>query len=137
MGPADPSWLDAVRWNSEGLVPVVVVETASGLVLMQAWMNRAALAATVREQRAVYWSRSRGALWRKGEQSGHVQRLCAVRLDCDGDTLLLEVVQEGGVACHTGHQRCFYRRLAGAEWLEDEPVRIAPEAMYGSGGSEA
>ena len=123
-------WLDAVAWNAEGLVPVVAQDAASGEVLMVAWMNRASLERTVAEAEAVYWSRSRGALWKKGETSGHVQRVREIRLDCDGDTLVLQVESVGGVACHTGRRRCFFSRLEGAggerRWVETDPVLEAP-----------
>src|SRR3989337_80487 len=110
------SWLDAVKWNAEGLVPAIAQEAGSGKVLTLAWMNREALAATVKEGRAVYWSRSRRQLWRKGEESGHVQVVKDVRLDCDNDTLLLLVEQQGGIACPTGRERCFYQRLQDRRW---------------------
>lgn len=127
-----PGWFDEVRWNADGLVPAVVQEAGSGAVLMMAWMNREALASTLVEQRAVFWSRSRGKLWRKGERSGHEQRLQEMRLDCDGDTLLLLVEQVGGIACHTGRHSCFYRRVAGGRLEEAEPVLRAPDAIYGT-----
>ncbi len=125
------SWLDEVKWDSSGLVPAIAQDAKSGKLLMQAWMNRAALAATVAEGRAVYWSRSRGKLWRKGEESGHVQQLREVRLDCDNDVVLLLVEQIGGIACHTGHERCFYRRLDGNRWVEVEPVIKSEKDIYG------
>lgn len=126
------SWLDEIKWSADGLVPVIAQDTKSGDVLMLAWMNREALGLTVREGRAVYWSRSRQRLWRKGEQSGHTQRVCDVRLDCDNDAVLLEVEQMGGIACHTGRRRCFYRRLDSAQWTTVEPVLKAPEHIYAS-----
>jgi len=126
-------WLDRVKWNADGLVPAIAVDAASGTVLMMAWMNREALATTVREGRAVYWSRSRGKLWRKGEESGHVQRLREVRLDCDNDTILLRVEQVGGIACHTGRQHCFFQRLENGEWRAVEPVLRNAEEIYGPG----
>jgi len=125
------SWLDEVKWDASGLVPAIAQDAKTGRLLMQAWMNREALAATVAEGRAVYWSRSRGRLWRKGEESGHVQRLAEVRLDCDNDVVLLLVEQVGGIACHTGHERCFYRRLEGDRWIEVEPVVKSEQAIYG------
>ena len=100
------SWLDEVAWNADGLVPAVAQDAASGEVLMVAWMNREALAATVASGEATYWSRSRKALWRKGETSGHVQKVREVRLDCDADTIVLQVESVAGVACHTGRRRC-------------------------------
>ncbi len=126
------AWLDEVRWNAEGLVPVIAQEASTGQVLMLGWMNREALALTVQEGIAVYWSRSRRKLWRKGETSGHRQRVREIRLDCDGDTILLKVVQEGGIACHTGRSQCFYRRLEGDAWRVVEPVIKDPEAIYGA-----
>jgi phosphoribosyl-AMP cyclohydrolase len=123
-------WLDQVAWNAEGLVPAVAQDAASGEVLMVAWMNRESLAATVANGEATYWSRSRRALWKKGETSGHVQKVLEVRLDCDGDTVLLRVESVGGVACHTGRRRCFFRRLEGAggerRWSVTDPVLEAP-----------
>ncbi len=124
------SWIDAVLWNAEGLAPVVTQDVVTGRLLMQAWMNREALAATVAEGRAVYWSRSRSRLWRKGEESGHVQQVREIRLDCDGDALQLIVEQTGGIACHTGRESCFYRRLEQAQWLAVDPVARDPATMY-------
>jgi phosphoribosyl-AMP cyclohydrolase len=125
-------WLDQVAWNAEGLVPAVAQDAASGEVLMVAWMNRESLAATVANGEATYWSRSRRALWKKGETSGHVQKVLEVRLDCDGDTVLLRVESVGGVACHTGRRRCFFRLLEGAgggrRWEATDPVLEAPTA---------
>jgi len=129
----DTDWLDEVRWDAGGLVPVVVQDHATARVLMHAWMSREALALTVSEGRAVYWSRSRARLWRKGESSGHVQRLRAIRLDCDADTLLLSVEQTGGVACHTGRESCFYRELRDGRWVEVDPVVKDPAVLYPSG----
>ena len=125
-------WLDEVAWDEAGLVPAIAQDVGSGRVLMMAWMNREALAETAGSGRAVYWSRSRKRLWKKGEESGHVQRVCAIRLDCDGDVVVLEVEQVGGIACHTGHERCFFRRLAGHAWVVDEPVIKEPTEIYGS-----
>lgn len=127
-------WLDAIKWNPDGLVPVIAQEAASGKVLMLAWMNRDALAATMSEGKAVYWSRSRGRLWRKGEESGHEQIVRDIRLDCDQDALLLTVEQRGGIACHTGRERCFFRRLRGEEWKESEPVLKSETRIYGKRG---
>jgi phosphoribosyl-AMP cyclohydrolase len=117
-------WLDQVAWNDEGLAPAVAQDARSGEVLMVAWMNRESLAATLESGEAVYWSRSRRALWRKGETSGHVQKVREIRLDCDGDTLLLAVESIGGVACHTGRRRCFFRKLedGALTWVETDPV---------------
>ncbi len=124
-------FLDAIAWNTEGLVPVITQDADSGQVLMLAWMNREALARTVERGEAVYWSRSRKRLWHKGETSGHVQIVEDIRLDCDGDALLLSVRQQGGIACHTGRHRCFYRRLENSLWQSVEPVLKPPEAIYG------
>lgn len=124
------SWLDEVAWNADGLVPAVAQDAASGEVLMVAWMNREALARTVASGEATYWSRSRKALWRKGETSGHAQKVLEVRLDCDADTIVLSVESVAGVACHTGRRRCFFRRLEGAggarAWRVTDPVVAAP-----------
>ena len=127
--------LDRVKWNEQGLVPAIAQDHASGKVLMLAWMNREALQCTVTEERAVYWSRSRGRLWRKGEESGHVQRLHDIRLDCDADAILLSVEQVGGIACHTGREHCFFLRLQDGNWQEAEAVTKDPGAIYG--GSDA
>lgn len=126
------NFLSTVNWNADGLVPAIAQDHATGTVLMLAWMNPDALRATVAEQRAVYWSRSRGCLWRKGEQSGHVQLLRDLRLDCDGDTLLLSVEQRGGIACHTGRAHCFFRRLEERRWRDVEPVLRDPDTIYDS-----
>ncbi|MFN3919066.1 MAG: phosphoribosyl-AMP cyclohydrolase [Methylohalobius sp.] len=126
------AWLNQVRWNEEGLVPAVAQEEGTGEVLTLAWMNREALALTAKEGVAVYWSRSRRKLWRKGEVSGHRQIVREIRLDCDGDAILLKVIQEGGIACHTGRRLCFYHRLEGDKWQIVEPVVKDPEAIYGA-----
>lgn len=133
--PHRPStdYLDSVSWNDQGLVPVVAQDAGSGRLLMVAWMNREALSLTVREGRAVYWSRSRRKLWRKGEDSGHVQRVREIRLDCDHDVLLLKVEQMGGIACHTGRESCFYLRLENGVWTAVDPVLRDPEQIYGAG----
>ena len=123
-------WLAEIRWNEQGLVPVIAQEATTGKVLTLAWANRAALTATQQEGRAVYWSRSRQKLWRKGEESGHVQRLKEIRLDCDSDAVLLIVEQVGGIACHTGHERCFYQKLQGDRWVDAEPVLKRPDEIY-------
>jgi phosphoribosyl-AMP cyclohydrolase len=130
-------WLDRVRWTADGLVPAIAQDAATGRVLMMAWMNRESLALTASEGRAVYWSRSRRALWRKGEESGHVQRVRDIRLDCDGDTVLLAVEQIGGIACHTGRERCFYQQLQGDQWVTVEPVLTEPVAIYGKGSGQS
>ena len=126
------SWLDEVVFDSDGLIPAIAQEVGTGRLLMTAWMNREALAETVRSGRAVYWSRSRKRLWRKGEESGHVQQIRQVRLDCDGDVIMLEVEQVGGIACHTGHGRCFFRKLENGMWVEVEPVLKDPGKIYDS-----
>lgn len=123
--------LDAIRWSVDDLVPVIAQETGSGRVLMLAWMNREALARTVASGEAVYWSRSRGRLWHKGEESGHVQKVRDLRLDCDADVLLLEVEQVGGIACHTGRHHCFFHALdAHGDWTEVEAVLKRPDEIY-------
>lgn len=129
----DSDWLEEVRWNADGLVPAIAQDAASFAVLTLAWMNREALERTVATGDAHYWSRSRGKLWRKGESSGHVQRVREVRLDCDHDAILLLVEQVGGIACHTGRERCFFRRLDGGAWRDVEPVVKDPKAIYGEG----
>ena len=123
-------WLESVKWNAYGLVPVIAQDAASGQVLMLAWMNRNALRATLDSGNAVYWSRSRSRLWRKGEESGHVQKVREMRLDCDEDALLLRVEQVGGIACHTGRQRCFFRRYDNGNWVETDPVIKDPKDIY-------
>jgi len=123
-------WLERIKWDEQGLVPAIAQDYASGKVLMMAWMNREALQLTVTEQRAIYWSRSRGKLWRKGEESGHVQSLKDIRLDCDNDVILLQVEQIGGIACHTGHERCFYQQLQDGQWRDVEPVKKDPKEIY-------
>lgn len=124
-------WIDEVRWDERGLLPVIAQDHRSGAVLMMAWMNRDALLETAQSGQAVYWSRSRSRLWRKGESSGHVQNVKSIRLDCDGDTLLLGVEQVGGIACHTGRAHCFYREMRDAEWQTVEPVIRSAEDIYG------
>jgi len=127
----EPAWLDRIAWDAQGLVPVIAQEQASGRVLMLAWMDREALARTVDSREAVYWSRSRGRLWRKGETSGYFQRVVEVRLDCDGDAVLLVVTQSGGIACHTGRESCFFARLEDAGWSVVDPVLKDPVVIYG------
>lgn len=124
------SWLDEIAWNAEGLIPAIAQDVATGRVLMSAWVNREALELTAREGRAVYWSRSRQRLWRKGEESGHVQRVREIRLDCDGDTILMLVEQQGGIACHTGHNSCLFRRLDDGRWIDVDPVLKDPADIY-------
>jgi len=124
-------WLDELNWNEQGLVPAIDQDAASGHVLTLAWMNRESLAETAKTGRAVYWSRSRGRLWRKGEESGHVQKVLEVRLDCDADAVLLRVEQVGGIACHTGRERCFFRKLEDGRWVTTDPVKKDPSLIYG------
>ena len=123
-------FLDEVSWNTDGLVPAIAQDAASGVVLMLAWMNRDALALTVKEKRVVYWSRSRQQLWRKGETSGHVQELIELRLDCDTDAVLMRVNQLGGIACHTGRASCFYRQYQDGEWIQTAPMIKDPAEIY-------
>lgn len=124
-------WLDAIDWNADGLVPAIAQDSATGDILMMAWMNREALRLTAEEGHAVYWSRSRSKLWRKGETSGHQQVVKDIRLDCDEDVILLKVEQKGGIACHTGRRSCFYRSLKNDQWVSVEPVIKDPDAIYG------
>ena len=126
------NWLDAIRWNDDGLVPAIAQDGGTGQVLTLAWMNRDALARTAETRLAHYWSRSRRALWRKGEQSGHTQQVREIRLDCDNDAILLIVEQIGGIACHTGRQRCFFQRLEDGAWHVVEPILKDPKAIYGN-----
>ena len=128
--PGTEAWLDAIKWNTEGLVTVVTQDFQSGDVLTQAWMSREALALTVTEGRAVYWSRSRKKIWRKGEDSGHLQIIKEILLDCDNDALVIKVEQIGGIACHTGRVRCFYQRLENNQWVITDPVIKDPEEIY-------
>jgi phosphoribosyl-AMP cyclohydrolase len=124
-------WLDEVSWNSDGLVPAIAQDAVDGRILMVAWMNREALSLTAENGAAVYWSRSRRRLWHKGEESGHVQRVSEIRLDCDNDVIVLQVEQLGGIACHTGRRSCFYQRLEGNHWVTVEPVLKDPATIYG------
>ncbi len=126
------SYLDKVNWNEDGLVPVVAQDVESGRLLMQAWVNRESLQASVEEGRAVYWSRSRSKLWRKGEESGNMQKLVDVYMDCDNDTLCFKVQQIGGIACHTGRESCFFQKLENGEWEASEPVLKDPTEIYGN-----
>lgn len=123
-------WLDKVNWTSDGLVPVIAQEVGTGTVLMFAWMNREALALTAQNKVAVYWSRSRNKLWRKGEESGHQQNVHEIRLDCDEDVILMTVEQVGGIACHTGRHNCFFQKLENNDWLIDQPVIKDPHSIY-------
>ena len=124
------SWLNKVNWTQDGLVPAIAQEAGSGRVLMVAWMNREALGKTAQTGEAHYWSRSRRKLWHKGEESGHVQKVKSIRMDCDEDVILLEIEQLGGIACHTGRHSCFFKRLDGAKWVEVDPVLKDPGEIY-------
>jgi phosphoribosyl-AMP cyclohydrolase len=124
-------WLDQINWNPEGLVPAIAQDWENGRVLMQAWVNREALALAVAEKRAIYWSRSRQKLWRKGEDSGHVQTLHGLYLDCDRDSIIYQVEQLGGIACHTGRQSCYFLKLVNGQWQENESVLKDPKDIYG------
>jgi len=125
------TWLDAIKWDADGLVPAIAQEHGTGVILMMAWMNREALRLTRETGHAVYWSRSRGRLWHKGEESGHQQIVHEIRVDCDADVILLEVEQQGGIACHTGRHHCFFRRLdANGDWSTSEPVLKDPGDIY-------
>jgi phosphoribosyl-AMP cyclohydrolase len=123
-------WLNKINWSDDGLVQVVIQETVSNDVLMVAWMNRDALKLTVQTNEAHYWSRSRKKLWHKGEESGHVQKVQEIRLDCDNDVLLLKVEQVGGIACHTGRHSCFFNRLEKEQWVMTAPVLKSPDEIY-------
>jgi phosphoribosyl-AMP cyclohydrolase len=124
------NFLDEVPWNGDGLIAAVAQDAKSGRVLTVAWMNRDALRETVEKQEAVYWSRSRKKLWRKGEESGHVQKVREVRIDCDSDAILLKVDQVGGIACHTGRESCFFRKLENGNWVTIDPVIKDPSRIY-------
>ena len=124
------AWLDKVSWTADGLVPVIVQESETGDILMFAWMNREALEQTAATGSAVYWSRSRNKLWHKGEESGHVQKVKEIRLDCDSDVILISVEQVGGIACHTGRHSCFFQKLDKDAWIVDQPVLKSPEEIY-------
>ena len=124
------TWLEEIRWTAEGLVPVITQDAETGNILMFAWMNKEALALTQSEGYAVYWSRSRSKLWRKGEESGHRQKIHGLYLDCDEDVILLMVEQIGGIACHTGRESCFYRQLLDGKWLSIAPVLKDPKKIY-------
>lgn len=123
-------WLDEINWDERGLIPAIAQDYRSGRVLMVAWMNAESLRLSVAEGRAIYWSRSRQKLWRKGEESGHVQKLHSLRLDCDADVLLLQVQQLGGIACHTGRESCFYRELVDDRWCSTDEVLKQPHEIY-------
>lgn len=123
-------WLEHVQWTEDGLVPVIAQEVGTNKVLMFAWMNREALRLTAESRQAVYWSRSRGRLWHKGEESGHVQKVHEIRLDCDEDVILIQVEQVGGIACHTGRHDCFFQKLEQEDWIVDQAVIKNPEDIY-------
>lgn len=123
-------WLDQINWNNDGLIPAIAQDWDSDRILMQAWVNRESLALSVEENRAVYWSRSRQKLWRKGEESGHVQVLHGVYLDCDKDCIILRVEQLGGIACHTGRESCYFLTLENGQWVENAPVLKNPDDIY-------
>ena len=129
-------WLDKVKWAQDGLVPAVAQEAGSGRVLTVAWMNRDALGRTAQTGEAHYWSRSRRKLWRKGEESGHVQKVKSIRLDCDEDVVLLEVEQAGGIACHTGRASCFFQKLEDGKWVVTDPVLKNPADIYKDKGAK-
>ena len=124
------SWLDEIHFDEKGLVPAITQDASSGKILMMAWMNRESLRLTADKMEAVYWSRSRGKLWHKGEESGHIQKVVDIRFDCDEDVILLKVEQRGGIACHTGRESCFYRQLQGDRWVEVESVLKDPKQIY-------
>lgn len=123
-------FLDEITWGEDGLLPAIAQDAETDRILMVAWMNRESLALTAKEQRAVYWSRSRKKLWRKGEESGHVQHVKEIRLDCDSDVIVLKIEQVGGIACHTGRESCFYRVLQDGEWHTVDPVLKDPKNIY-------
>lgn len=132
---SNQAWLDAVKWDAQGLVPAIAQDAATGDILMVAWMNREALEETARTSRGVYWSRSRNKLWRKGEESGHVQNISEIRLDCDHDVVLLKIEQVGGIACHTGRRSCFFHKLdrdaqGQSQWTTTSPVLKNPDEIY-------
>jgi phosphoribosyl-AMP cyclohydrolase len=124
------TWLNKVNWSEDGLVPAIAQDAATGRVLMVAWMNREALKQTWQQGEAIYWSRSRKKMWHKGEESGHIQKVKEIRLDCDGDVILLQVEQTGGIACHTGRESCFFSKLENGKWVETDPVLKNPDEIY-------
>lgn len=124
------NWLDEIKWDASGLVPVIAQDYKTDKVLMVAWMNREALQLTSDTKQAVYWSRSRNKLWRKGEESGHAQKIHEIRVDCDEDVILLSVEQIGGIACHTGRCSCFFKKLENGNWKTVEPIIKNPEDIY-------
>ncbi len=124
------TWLNKINWSTDGLVAAIAQDASTGRVLMMAWMDREALKQTWQKGEAVYWSRSRKKLWHKGEESGNFQKVKEIRLDCDGDAVLLQIEQQGGIACHTGRESCFFSRLEQGQWVETDPVLKSPEEMY-------
>ena len=123
-------WLNNIKWTSDGLIPAIAQDHKTGRILMMAWMNEEALSLSLKEQRAIYYSRSRKKLWRKGEESGHIQKLHEVRVDCDADAILMQVEQVGQIACHTGRESCFYRVWQNGEWVSTDPVLKDPKEIY-------
>lgn len=123
-------WLDEIKWTEDGLVPAIAQDAETGRVLMFAWMNRESLQLTVQMNEAVYYSRSRKKLWHKGEESGHTQKIRSLRLDCDGDVIVLQIEQTGGIACHTGRESCFYREYRDGEWHTVDAVIKDPKEIY-------
>jgi phosphoribosyl-AMP cyclohydrolase len=124
------TWLNEINWSDDGLIPAIAQEASSGKILMAAWMNPEALRLTVEKGEAIYWSRSRKKLWHKGEESGHTQKVKEIRMDCDGDVVLLTVEQIGGIACHTGRHNCFFRKLENDQWVVTSPVLKDPDTIY-------
>jgi phosphoribosyl-AMP cyclohydrolase len=131
------TWLNKVNWSVDGLVAAIAQDAVTGRVLMVAWMDRDALRLTRQKGEAVYWSRSRKKLWHKGEESGHIQKVKEIRLDCDGDAILLQIEQQGGIACHTGRASCFYNRLENGQWVEVDAVLKSPGEIYPNKNSKA
>lgn len=129
------SWQDEIKWNADGLVPVIAQDANTSEILMLAWMNKESLMLTVKEGRAIYWSRSRQKLWRKGEESGHIQKLIELRLDCDKDAILIKIEQIGGIACHTGRRSCFFHKLTNQHWDINEPILKDPNIIYSANTS--
>ena len=130
MSANGKAWLDEILWDGQGLVPAIAQDAITGEVLMFAWMNRESLALTAETGNAVYWSRSRGRLWRKGEESGHTQKVLELRVDCDKDVVLMKIEQVGGIACHTGRESCFFNELQGERWVPTDPVLKDPKEIY-------
>ncbi len=125
-----PNWINEINWNQDGLIPVIIQDISSETVLMHAWMNKESLLCSVEKGLTVFWSRSRQRLWKKGESSGHIQHIKQIRLDCDADTLLIKVEQEGNIACHTGRKSCFYQQFDRDNWITVEPVIKNPDIIY-------